>query len=126
MNCSQVDSNPDYDCIDVREKDEEEKYFDAETPEDEEMEEIVDTPDGATGPEPELLPPPSLAEKRKAQQEEEDTLEAFMRTIKAPTQTSDLTVAFKNLCQQSASQSPELSRIVKKSHVIKINLKKDD
>lgn len=87
------------------------------------MEEVSDMPNTASVSE--LLPPPSLAEKRKAQEEEEDTLDAFMRTVVAPVQTSDLTVAFQNLCQQSASQRPELSRIVKKSHVIKINLKKD-
>ncbi|KAJ1519506.1 hypothetical protein ONE63_004790 [Megalurothrips usitatus] len=125
---SQVDCNPDYDCIEVRERDEEEKYFDADAPEDEEMGEdpgIADAPPdlgpGTNG----LPPPPSLAERRKAQEEEEDTLDAFMKTVECPVQTSDLTNAFQNLCQQSSVQRPEKSRVVKKSHVIKINLKQN-
>lgn len=77
-----------------------------------------------TVPENKLSPPPSLAEKRKALEEEEDTLDAFMKTVEAPCQTSELTSAFRNLCQQSAAQKKEQSK-VKKSHVIKINLKKN-
>lgn len=117
---SQIDSNPDYDCIDVREKDEEEKYFDSESPEDVEMEIVSDT----IGLDSQLPAPPSLAEKRKAEEEEEDTLDAFMRTVEVPCQTSELASAFRNLCHQSAVQPQEKSR-VKKPHVIKINLKKD-
>lgn len=71
-----------------------------------------------------LPAPPSLAEKRKAEEEEEDTLDAFMRTVEVPCQTSELTSAFRNLCQQSVIQPQEKSR-VKKSHVIKIKLRKD-
>ncbi|KAK3913444.1 Coiled-coil domain-containing protein 97 [Frankliniella fusca] len=125
---SQVDNNPEYDCIEERERDEEEKYFDAETPEDEEMDVIDDTSDTAVDAVLErsnLPPPPSLADRRKAQEEEEDTLDAFMKTVAAPVQTSELTTAFQNLSHQSRVQLPERSRVIKKPHVIKINLKKD-
>ncbi|XP_026289982.1 coiled-coil domain-containing protein 97 [Frankliniella occidentalis] len=127
---SLVDYNPEYDCVGERERDEEEKYFDAETPEDEDMEVLDETSDTVDSTEPdksELPSLPSLAERRKAQEEEEDTLDAFMKTVSAPGQTSDidLTAAFQNLSHQSRVQQPEMSRVIKKSHVIKINLKKN-
>lgn len=112
----------------MRGRDEEEKYFDAESPEDEEMQSEPNPTDSATLPDlggSGLTPPPSLTERRKAQEEEEDTLDAFMKTVKTPVQTSDLTAAFQNLCQQSQTLPAERSRVFKKSHVIKINLKKE-
>ncbi|PSN57208.1 hypothetical protein C0J52_05034 [Blattella germanica] len=62
---SQVDLNPDYECLAVRTQDEEEKYFDSETPE-------------------------LVADDHVSVGEDDDELETYMKNLKPETTPSDL------------------------------------
>nr|CAD7433480.1 unnamed protein product [Timema monikensis] len=93
---STVDENPAFDCLNVEDQDEEEKYFDSETPEEAHsvediMEELQDTPRIADVLEKEPVDTPNRVDALEKESnvhiiademEEEDDLDRFMRELK--------------------------------------------
>nr|CAD7576124.1 unnamed protein product [Timema californicum] len=108
---STVDENPAFDCLNVEDQDEEEKYFDSETPEEAHsiediMEELQDTPRraGVLEKEPvDTLNRVDALEKESNVQiiadelEEEDDLDRFMRELKPEPTQSGLAIQFEEL-----------------------------
>nr|CAD7405312.1 unnamed protein product [Timema cristinae] len=100
---STVDENPAFDCLNVEDQDEEEKYFDSETPEtahsvEDIMEELQDTPRIADVLEKQPVDTPNRVDALEKESnvhiiaddmEEEDDLDRFMRELKPePTQSN--------------------------------------
>nr|CAD7401498.1 unnamed protein product [Timema poppensis] len=108
---STVDENPAFDCLNVEDQDEEEKYFDSETPEEAHsiediMEELQDTPRRAEVLEKEpvdtlnrvdALEKESNVQTIADELEEEDDLDRFMRELKPEPTQSGLAIQFEEL-----------------------------
>ncbi|CAG2067343.1 unnamed protein product [Timema podura] len=106
---STVDENPAFDCLKVEDQDEEEKYFDSETPEDapsieDIMEELQDAPRRADVLEKEPVNAPNRVDAVEKEShiiadelDEEDELDRFMRDLKPETTQSGLVVQFEDL-----------------------------